>query len=73
MSQSVPEPSSLVLGLVSVVFMGSLGLIRHRRHSAHAGHILENSFAVPDAALADVPTALRPASVNGHAPTSVNS
>ena len=36
-SQSVPEPSSLVLGLVSVVFMGSLGLIRRRRHSAHAG------------------------------------
>ncbi len=28
MSQSVPEPSSLVLGLVSVVLIGSLGLIR---------------------------------------------
>ena len=37
MSQSVPEPSGLVLGLVSVVLMGSLGLIRRRRHSARAG------------------------------------
>jgi hypothetical protein len=34
--------------------------------------VLENSFVVPDAALADVP-ALRPAFVNGHAPTPVNS
>ena len=35
--------------------------------------LLENSFAVPDAALAYVPASLRPASVNGHAPTLVNS
>jgi uncharacterized protein (TIGR03032 family) len=35
--------------------------------------LLENSFTVPDAALADVSPALRPASVNGHAPRSVNS
>jgi uncharacterized protein (TIGR03032 family) len=35
--------------------------------------LLENSFVVPDAALADVSPALRPASVNGHAPRSVNS
>ena len=35
--------------------------------------LLENSFVVPDAALADVSPALRPASVNGHARTSVNS
>jgi hypothetical protein len=35
--------------------------------------LLENSFVVPDAALADVSPALRRASVNGHSPTSVNS
>jgi hypothetical protein len=35
--------------------------------------LLENSFVVPDAALADVSPAVRPASVNGHAPTSMNS
>jgi uncharacterized protein (TIGR03032 family) len=35
--------------------------------------LLENSFVVPDAALAEVSPALRPASVNGHAPASVNS
>jgi hypothetical protein len=31
--------------------------------------LLENSFVVPDAALADVSPALRAASVNGHAQT----
>jgi hypothetical protein len=35
--------------------------------------LLENSFVVPDAAPADVLPALRPASVNGRAQTSVNS
>ncbi len=35
--------------------------------------LLENSFVVPDAALADVPASLRAASVNGRARTSVNS
>jgi hypothetical protein len=31
--------------------------------------LLENSFVVPDVALADVSASLLPASVNGHAPT----
>jgi hypothetical protein len=35
--------------------------------------LLENSFVVPDAALADVSPVLRPASVNGRAQTSMNS
>jgi uncharacterized protein (TIGR03032 family) len=35
--------------------------------------LLENSFVVPDAALADVSPALRPVSVNGHVPASVRS
>ena len=35
--------------------------------------LLENSFVVPDAVLAEVSPALRPVSVNGHAPASVNS
>jgi hypothetical protein len=35
--------------------------------------LLENSFVVPDAALADVSPGVRPASVNGHAQTSANS
>ncbi len=35
--------------------------------------LLENSFVVPDAALADVSPALRAASVNGREPTSMNS
>jgi hypothetical protein len=34
--------------------------------------LLENSFVVPDAALADVSPALRPAFVNGNAQPSVN-
>ena len=34
--------------------------------------LLENSFVVPDAALADVSPALRPASVNEHAQSSAN-
>ncbi len=34
--------------------------------------LLENSFVVPDSGLADVSAALRRASVNGHAQTSMN-
>jgi uncharacterized protein (TIGR03032 family) len=35
--------------------------------------LLENSFVVPDAAVPEASPSLRPASVNGHAPASVNS